>query len=62
MILSKGNQIILGKEITKSESFSFDDSELGERFSKVEKVVPEFLKMLDKYKTPHLYRILKIQL
>lgn len=62
MILSKSNQIILGKEITKSQSFSFDDSELGERFSKVEKVVPEFLKMLDRYQTPHLYRILKIQL
>jgi hypothetical protein len=62
MILSKSNQIIIGSEIAKSETFTFDNANLGDRFSKVENVIPDFIDMLEKHTTPKLYKVLKIQL
>ena len=62
MILSKSNQIIIGSEIIKPETFTFDNTNLGDRFSKIENVIPDFIDMLEKHTTSKLYKVLKIQL
>jgi hypothetical protein len=62
IILSKSNQIVIDKEIAKTDTFSFDYSKLGERFSKIDKIIPDFINILEKYKTPQLYSILNIHL
>lgn len=62
MILSKSNQIIIGDNIIKTNNSSFDDKNLGDRFHKIETVIPDFIAMLEKYTTSKLYKILKIQL
>lgn len=62
MILSKSNQIIIGSEIVKTETFTFDNANLGDRFSKIENVIPDFIDMFEKYSTSKLYKVLKIQL
>lgn len=62
MILSKSNQINIGSEIAKSEKLTFDNMNLGDRFAKIENVIPDFIKILEKYTTLKLYKVLKIQL
>lgn len=62
MILSKSNQITIGKEIIRSVDFSFTEQNLGERFSKIENIIPDFMTMLEMYRTAKLYNVLKIQL
>lgn len=62
MILSKSNQIIIGSEIVRTETFTFDNANLGGRFFKIESVIPDFIDMLEKYTTSKLYKVLKIQL
>lgn len=62
MILSKSNQITILKEIVKTENISFDNENLGQRFNKIEKAIPNFINLLENYSTPKLYKVLKIQL
>lgn len=62
MILSKSNQIIIGSEIVKTKTFTFDNANLGDRFYKIEKIISDFVSMFEKYTTPKLYKVLKIQL
>lgn len=62
MILSKGNLINIGNEIVKHSNSSFDKKDLGDRFYRIEKIIPDFVTMFEKYTTPKLYKVLKIQL
>ncbi len=62
MILSKSNQIIIGDKIIKTDNSLFVDKNLGDRFYKIETVIPDFIAMHEKYTTSKLYKILKIQL
>ncbi len=62
MLLSKGNLITIGNEIVKIDNSSFDNKDLGGRFYKIEKIIPDFVSMFEKYTTSKLYKILKIQL
>lgn len=62
ILLNKSNQIILGNEISIKSEISFKDFDLGERFTKINSSVSNFLKMLDKHSTLSLYSILNIQL
>lgn len=56
MILSKSNQIIIGSEIVKTKTFTFNNANLGDRFSKIENIIPYFIDMLEKHTTPKLYK------
>lgn len=62
MLLSKGNLITIGNEIVKIDNSSFDNKDLGDRFYKIEKIIPDFVSMFEKYTTSKLYKVLKIQL
>lgn len=60
-ILSKANQIEIGKEISMNSTFNIEEN-MGDRFNKIENIMPFFLSLIEKYSTTQLYRILKIQL
>lgn len=62
MMLSKGNQINIENQIKTVSNLNFENEELGNRFLKIEDVIPKFLTLLDEYSTAELYKILKIQL
>jgi hypothetical protein len=63
IILNKNNQIrITTSEISAKSGFSHEEIDMGERFNEVRKVMHTFLRMIEKYSTVQLYRILKIQL
>lgn len=62
MMLSKGNQINIENQIKTVSNLSFENEELGNRFLKIEDVIPKFLTLLEEYSTAELYKILKIQL
>ena len=62
MILSKSNQINIDDEIVKAKTLTLDNSDLGGRFSKIDSVIPDLIKMLNNHRTSTLYKILKIQL
>lgn len=61
-ILNASNQISIGNEIVATTQLYSKDENLGERFTKIEGVIPEFLSMIEKYSTIQLYKILKVQL
>jgi hypothetical protein len=61
-ILNTSNQISIGNEIIATTQLYSKDENLGERFSKIEGVIPEFLSMIENYSTIQLYKILKVQL
>ena len=61
-ILNASNQISIGNEIIATAQLYSKDENLGERFTKIEGVIPEFLSMIEKYSTIQLYKILKVQL
>lgn len=63
ILLSNSNQVILGDEITNNNAvLNLVNKNLGDRFNKIEEVIPKFITMLDKYSTNQLYKTLKIQL
>ena len=62
MMLSKGNQINIENQIKTVSNLNFENEELGNRFLKIEDVIPKFLTLLGEYSTAELYKILKIQL
>jgi hypothetical protein len=62
MLLNKSNQIKIENQITSNGSLNIENQELGNRFSKIEKIIPPFLSMIEKYSTAQLYKTLKVQL
>jgi len=62
MILYKSGQIKIQDDIVLRNSLHFDNSNLGERFSKINNTIPAFMSLLENYSTSNLYKILKVQL
>lgn len=62
ILLSKGNQIKIENQITTNGSLNIENQDLGNRFGKIEQIIPPFLSMIEKYSTAQLYKILKVQL
>jgi hypothetical protein len=62
VLLSNSNQISLGSEIVNNTILNLEEKNLGDRFNKIEEVIPKFLLMLEKYSTVQLYKTLKVQL
>jgi hypothetical protein len=63
ILLNKNNQIgITASEIYAKGIFLYRDVDMGDRFNEIKKNLPTFIRMIDKYSTVQLYRILKIQL
>lgn len=48
--------------ITVNNSFNTDDRSLGDRFYKINQVIPTFLSITNRYSTKELYKILRVQL
>lgn len=61
-ILNASNQISIGNEIVATTLLDSKDKNLGDRFNKIQEVVPQFLSMIEKHSTIQLYKILKVQL
>ncbi|MFA9192901.1 hypothetical protein AAGV33_00680 [Flavobacterium sp. FBOR7N2.3] len=62
VLLNNSNQVSLGSEIENNAILNLENKNLGDRFTKIEEVMPKFLLMLEKHSTIQLYKILKIQL
>jgi hypothetical protein len=61
-ILNASNQISIGNEIVATTILDSKDENLGDRFNKIQEVIPKFLSLIEKYSTTQLYKILKVQL
>lgn len=61
-LLNCSNQISIGNEIVTSVVLDSDDKTLGDRFNRIQEVIPTFLSMLEGYSTIQLYKMLKVQL
>jgi hypothetical protein len=61
-ILNTSNQISIGNDIVTNVVLDSEDKTLGDRFNKIQGVIPKFLLMIEKYSTIQLYKILKVQL
>ncbi|WP_291122163.1 three component ABC system middle component [Empedobacter sp. UBA7620] len=61
-ILNASNQISIENEVTTNTIIDFDDITVGDRFTRIQEVIPTFLSMIEIYSTIQLYRMLKIQL
>ncbi|MFV8442184.1 three component ABC system middle component [Flavobacterium sp. LB2P44] len=62
VLLGISNQVSLGNEIVNNTTLNLEKKNLGDRFNKIEEVIPKFLSMLEKYSTVQLYKTLKVQL
>jgi len=63
ILLNKNNQIgITSSEIFTKSEFLYEETDMGDRFCEIKKALPAFIRMIEKYSTVQLYRILKIQL
>lgn len=63
ILLNKNNQIgVTTSDISVKSRFIYGETDMGDRFSEIKKALPAFIKMIEKYSTVQLYRILKIQL
>lgn len=62
MILKKGNQVGINDQIISNNSLDLTNLNLGERFSRINGVIPVFLKLLENYSTEQLYKIFRVQL
>ena len=61
-LLNSSNHISIGNEIETSIVFDSDDKTLGDRFNRIQEVIPTFLSMIEKHSTIQLYKMLKVQL
>jgi len=61
-ILNSSNQISIGNEIVATTLLDSEDKILGDRFNKIQEIIPKFLSMIEKHSTIQLYKILKVQL
>lgn len=62
VLLSNSNQVNLGSEIANNTILNLESKNLGDRFNKIEEIIPKLLLMLEKHTTVQLYKTLKIQL
>lgn len=62
VLLSNSNQVSLGSEIVNNAVLNLEEKNLGDRFNRINEVIPKFLLMLEKYSTVQLYKTLKVQL
>lgn len=62
MMLNKSNQIKIENQITNNSNLNFENHELGDRYNKIEEIIPKFLSMTGMHSTTQLYKILKVQL
>lgn len=62
MLLNKSNQIRIGKNITTLRNIDIVGQELGNRFKKIEEVIPTLLTIMAPYSTEQLYKTLKVRL
>ena len=63
ILLNKNSQIrITSSKISAKDEFSYEGTDMGIRFNEIKKALPAFVRMIEKYSTVQLYRILKIQL
>lgn len=61
-ILNASNQISIGNEIVACVKIDFNDKDLGNRFNRIQEVIPTFLSMIEMHSTIQLYKILNVQL
>ena len=63
ILLRKSNQIVIETNISINGNIHISsDIDLGERYQKILRVLPSFTKIIEKYSTLELYKILNIQL
>lgn len=62
ILLNNSNQVSLGSEISNNAIINLERKDLGDRFNRIEEVIPKFLSMLEKNSTAQLYKTLKVQL
>jgi len=62
LMLHKGGQILITREITDQSTIDFDSADFGERFYSIRYAIPNFLALTADLSTVQLYKILKIQL
>lgn len=62
MLLSKSNKIRIESDIVTNDFIRFSEQGFGVRFSKINNIIPSFLKMINGYSTTQLYKILNVQL
>lgn len=62
MILSQSNQIEIASTISVKYKVTSPDIIMGDRFDRINKILPTFLKIIESYSTTQLYQILKVQL
>ena len=62
MLLSKSNQINIDKNIRTQGNIDIAGQDLGNRFKKIEEVMPTFLSIIEPYSTIQLYKTLKVRL
>lgn len=62
LLLNKSNQIRIGKDITTLGNIDITGQELGNRFKKIEEVIPRLLTIIAPYSTEQLYKTLKVRL
>lgn len=62
ILLNNSNQVNLGSEISNNAIINLERKDLGDRFNRIEEVIPKFLLMLEKTSTAQLYKTLKVQL
>lgn len=62
VLLNNSNQVSLGSEISNNAIINLERKDLGDRFNRIEEVIPKFLLMLEKTSTAQLYKTLKVQL
>lgn len=62
VLLGNSNQVSLGSEIANNTILNLEKKNLGDRFNKIEEIIPKILLMLEKYSTVQLYKALKVQL
>lgn len=62
MILKKANQIEINNHIASKKKLDLLNGDLGDRFSKIDQVIPNFLQLIENHPTEQLYKILRVQL
>lgn len=62
VLLNNSNHVSLGSEISNNAIINLERKDLGDRFNRIEEVIPKFLLMLEKTSTAQLYKTLKVQL
>ena len=62
MLLNKSKQVKIENDIVSNEFITFTEQDFGERFNKINNVIPKFLQMTNGYTTSKLYKILNVQL